>query len=170
MNRITSLANHKFRILGLVISGIAILLFIVLKILNFEYEESWHDRIFILNHFIIIMGFFMIVYSKEVFDDDRVQKIRYGMLKWSYALTISVILAYVGVTTLDRFQFSAYVILYIIEIVLILYLVLFRVLLLKNPEWVFKQKTINKFRFYLLSLCLFFLIGWIIYCVIQCKI
>jgi len=138
--------------------------------LNYEYQEGWHDRIFIINHFIIIMGLFMITYSKEVFDDNRVQKIRYGMLKWSYALTISGILMYVSITTLDRVKLSVFVILFIVEAVLILYQILFRVLLFKNPEWIFRQKTLSKFRFILLSSCLIFLIGWIIYCVVQYKI
>lgn len=169
MNRFTSLADHKFRILGLVISGIGIFLLAILHLLNYEYQDGWYDRIFIMNHFIIVFGLYMIMYSKEIYDDERVQRIRYNLLKVSYALTICGIVAYMSVTTLDRVDLSIYIILYIIEAVLILYQLLFRYCLAKNPSWIFKEATRNKFRFYYLSFSLLFLIGWIIYVVIHYK-
>ncbi len=170
MNRFTSLADHKFRVLGLVISGIAIVLLAILYLLDYEYQDGWYDRIFIMNHFIIVFGLYIIMYSKEIYDDERVQKIRYNLLKLSYALTICGILAYMSITTLDRVDLSIYIILYIIEIVLILYQLLFRYCLAKNPSWIFKETTRNKFRFYYLSFTLLFLIGWIIYVVIHYKL
>jgi len=169
MNRISSLADQKFRILGLAISITAILLLVLLRLLNYQYEESWQNRIFIINHFIIIFGLFMIMYSKEVYDDQRVQIIRYALLKLTYALTICGILVYVSITTLDRVELSIFVILNIIEAVLIIYQLLFRYYLLKNPDWIFKQKTQQNSRFYILAASLLFLLGWIIYCVIQFK-
>lgn len=170
MKRFTSLANQKFKVLGLVISVIAIVLLTILHLLDYEYEDGWYDRIFIINHFIIVFGLYIIMYSKETYDDERVQKIRYSLLKLSYALTVCGILAYMGITTLDRFEFSIYIILYIIEAVLIFYQLLFRYCLAVNPSWIFKETTRGNFSFYYLSGTLLFLIAWIIYVVIQYKI
>jgi hypothetical protein len=170
MKRFTSLADHKFKILGLIISVIAVVLLVILHLLDFEYEEGWNDRIFIINHFIIVFGLYIIMYSKEFYDDERVQRIRYNLLKLSYALTISGILAYLGISTLDRVDLSIYIILYIIEAVLILYQLLFRYCLAMNPSWIFKESTRSNFSFYYLFFSLLFLICWIIYVVIQYKI
>jgi hypothetical protein len=110
------------------------------------------------------------MYSKETYDDERVQKIRYSLLKFSSALTVSGILAYLAITTLDRVQLSVYVIIYIIEAVLILYQILFRYFLAVNPSWIFKETTRSNFSFYYLFFTLLFLIGWIIFVVIQYKL
>ncbi len=170
MNRFTSLSDYKFRTFGLIISAIAIVLLAILLLLDYEYESGWHDRIFIINHFIIIFSLYIVMYSKERYDDERVQKIRYNLLKISYALSICGIMVYVSITSLDRVDLSIFIILYIIEAVLIIYQLLFRYCLATNPSWIFRETTRNKFRFYYLSFSLVFLIAWIIYVVISYKI
>ncbi len=170
MNKFTSLADQKFRVLGLAITLISIVLHIILQLLDYEYEEGWYDRIFIMNHFIIVFGLFIIMYSKEIFDDERVQRIRYILLRMNYALTVIGIMVYMIITSLDRVEFSIYVILYIMEVVLIFYQILFRYCLARDPGWIFKERTARKFGFYYLWFSLLFLIGWIIYVVIQYKI
>ena len=170
MKPLASLANQKFRVLGLFIFIIAVVLLTVLHLLDYKYEEGWHDRIFIINHFIIVFGLYIIMYSKEIYDDERVQRIRYTLLKFCYALTVSAILGYLAITTLDRVDLSIFIILYIIEAVLILYQLLFRYSLAFNPAWIFKETTRSNFSFYYLSFSLLFLIGWIIFVVIQYKI
>ncbi len=170
MARITSMDDQKFRILGLAISVIAITLLSILHILDYEYEEGWQNRIFIINHFIIVFGLYMIMYSKEAHDDERVQKIRYSLIKFNYAITISAIMAYIAITSLDRVELSVFIIFYIIEAGLILFQLLFRYSLATNPSWIFKEKTRGKFHFYYLSASLLFLIAWIIYVVLEYKI
>lgn len=170
MARFISLADHKFRIYGLIVFIVAAILLVALHILNYQYEEGWHDRIFIINHFIIVFGLYMIMFSKELHDDERVQRIRYGLLKVIYTLTLCGILCYISVTTLDKVEFSIYVVFYIIEGVLIVYQFLFRYCLAGNPDWIFKETTRSKFAVYYLFFSLLFLIGWIVYVVIQYKI
>ena len=170
MSRFNSLAHHKFKAAGLVISIMAIVMLIALQILNYEYQDGWHDRIFIINHYIIVFGLFMLMYSKEIRDDERVQKIRYNLLKRSYALTVCASMLYITLSSLDRVQFTFYAILYIIEAVLVMYQLMFRYCLRYNPEWIFKEKTKSRFDFYVLFVCLIFLMGWIIFVVIQYKI
>ena len=170
MKSFVSFMDHKFRILGLIVSVIAAVMLIILHLLNYEYEAGWNERILIINHVILIFGLLSIMLSKETYDDERVQRIRYGLLKVTYSLTIGFIMAYLGMTTLDRVELSIYVILYIIEFVLILYQLLFRIFLLVNPSWIFKESKRSSFSFYVLFSCLLFLIGWLIYVVIQYKI
>jgi hypothetical protein len=170
MKRIALFMDNKFNILGLIVSVIAVVILIILHRLDYEYEAGWHDRIFITNHVILILGLLSIMLTKETYDDERVQRIRYGLLKVCYSLTISFIMAYLEISTLDRVEFSIYIVLYIIEFVLILYQVLFRIFLLVNPSWIFKESKRSNFSFYWLFSCLLFLIGWLIYVVIQYKI
>jgi len=170
MARITSLADPKFKIPGLFISIVAIILLVILHLLNFQYEEGWHDRIFIINHFIIVFGLYLIMFSKETHDDERVQRIRYNLMKGNYTFTLCGIMAYLAVTTLDRVDFSIFIVLYIIEIVLIVYQLLFRYCLAKNPNWIFKEPTRSKFAVFYMFFSLVFLLGWIIYVVIRYRI
>ena len=170
MKRFVSFMDNKFNILGLIVSVIAVVILIILHRLNYEYEAGWHDRIFITNHVILIFGLLSIMLSKETYDDERVQKIRYSLLKVTYSLTIGFIITYLSITGLDRVEFSIYIVLYIIEFILILYQLLFRIFLLINPSWIFKESKRSNFSFYLLFSCQLFLIGWIIYFVIQFKI
>ena len=94
----TSLANHRFKFLGLVLSSLGILLFIILKILNYSYEEDWEDRIFMINHFVIVFGMVMIMYSSESNDDERVKLIRHSLLKFCFALLVCGVMLYVILT------------------------------------------------------------------------
>ena len=165
----TSLANHRFKLLGLILSGLGLLLFIILKILHFSYEEGWEYRIFVINHFVIIFGMVMIMYSSESNDDERVKLIRHSLLKFFFALMICGIMLYVTLTSLDRVNGSFFNILYIIEVVLLIYLITFRLSLRTNPAWIFRESKAIKTRFIVMGASIGFLIGWIIYAAITFK-
>lgn len=166
----TSLANHRFKLLGLILSGLGLILFIILKILNYSYEEGWEDRIFTINHFVIVFGMVMIMYSSESNDDERVKLIRHSLLRFFFALLVCGIMLYITFTSLDRFKGSFYEILYIIEGVLVAYLLAFRYSLWKNPSWIFRKTPVIKTRFIVMGVAILFLISWIIFVVIQFKI
>jgi len=166
----TSLANHRFKWLGLVLSSLGILLFIILRILDFSYEEGWEDRIFMFNHFVIVFGMVMIMYSRESNDDERVKLIRDSLLKFFFALLVCSVMLYVILTSLNRVEGSFYVILYIIEAVLASYLIAFRISLRTNPSWIFRKPRAIMGRFVVMGASILFLIGWIIFVVITYKI
>ena len=166
----TSLANHRFKLLGLILSSLGLLLFIILKALNYSYEEGWEDRIFIINHFIIVFGMVMIMYSSESNDDERVKLIRHFLLKFFFALMVCGIMVYVTLTSLDRVEGSLFFILYIIEAVLLGYNVAFRIFLRTDPAWIFRQAPVIKSRFIVMSASILFLIGWIIFVVVTYKL
>ena len=86
------------------------------------------------------------------------------------ALLISGIMLYVILTSLERFEGSFYVILYIIEAVLAGYLVTFHISLRINPSWIFKNPEALRNRFYIMGAAILFLIAWIIFVVITYKI
>lgn len=166
----TSLANHRFKFLGLAIAGLGMILLSVLSALDYSYVEGWRERIFMINHFVIILGMVMIMYSRESNDDERVKLIRDSLLKFFFALLICGISLYIMVTSLDRVQGSLFMILYLTEAILAGYLVTFRISLITNPAWIFKQPEAVKERFIMMSISLLFLIGWIIFAVITYKI
>ena len=166
----TSLANHRFKLLGLILSSLGIILFIILKILHYSYQEGWEDRIFMINHFVIVFGMVMIMFSSESNDDERVKLIRQALLRFFFALLVCSIMLYIILTSMDRVEGSFYVILYIIEIVLAAYLVSFRISLRTNPTWIFKKPTVIRYRFIVMGASILFLIGWIIFVVLTYKI
>jgi hypothetical protein len=165
----TSLANHRFKFLGLVLTSLGIVLFVILKILDYSYIEGWEDRIFMINHFVIVFGMVMIMYSSESNDDERVKLIRDSLLKFFFALLICAIMLYVIMTSLESLNGSFYGILYIIEIVLAGYLITFRIALRTNPSWIFRKPKAIKGRFTVMGISIMFLIAWIIYVVITYK-
>ena len=79
------------------------------------------------------------------------------------------IMLYVTLTSLDRVDGSFFNILYIIEVVLLVYLITFRLSLRTNPAWIFRQSKAIKTRFIVMGASIGFLIGWIIYAVITFK-
>lgn len=165
-----SLANHRFKLLGLILSVMGLVLFISLKILNYTYEVGWEDRIFIINHFVIVFGMVMIMYSRESNDDERVKLIRHSLLRFFFALLVCGIMLYITLTSLEMLEGSFYAILYIIEAVLVAYIVVFRYSLRANPSWIFKIPREIKGRFIVMGASILFLIAWIIFVVITYRI
>lgn len=166
----TSLANHRFKFLGLGLTSLGIILFVILKILNYSYEESWEDRIFMINHFVIVYGMVMIMYSSESNDDERVKLIRHSLLKFFFALMVGGVMVYLILTSMESIEGSFYAILYIIEALLVGYLLAFRISLRTNPSWIFRKSTANRSRFFVMGAAILFLIVWIIYVVITFKL
>ena len=133
--------------------------------------KKWEDRIFMITHYVIIFGLIMLTYSKENRDDERVQRIRYTVLKLSYVWTIAGIAVYLIVSTLlERVHFNAFWIAYIMEGVLVLYQILFRIFMTTNPEWIFRESMPVKRSFFVFFACLVFLIGWILYAAVHFRI
>ena len=171
MKTLNSLADARFRLVGLIITLTGAMLFVVLQCLDYSYEGNWEARIFMINHYVIIFGLIMLTYSKEKHDDERVQRIRYAVLKLSYVWTIIGISAYLIISTLlDRVGFNVFWITYIIEGILVLYQILFRILLSTNPEWIFRESMPARRSFLILFACLIFLVGWIIFVVISFRV
>lgn len=166
----TSLANHRFKLLGLILSILGLILFITLKILDYTYEEGWEERIFTINHFVIVFGMIMIMYSSEVNDDERVKLIRHSLLRFFFALLVCGIMIYVTFITLEKFEGSFFDILHIIEAVLFSYILIFRYSLRTNPSWIFRTLPALKRRFIVMGAAILFLIAWIIFVVISYKI
>jgi hypothetical protein len=167
----TSLASHRFRLLGLILSSLGVLLFIFLKILNYSYQDSWEERIFMVNHFVIVFGMIMIMFSSESNDDERVKLIRHALLRFFFALLVCGIMIYIIVASLlERVGSSFYVIIYIIETVLLTYLIAFRISLRTNPAWIFRKQPVVKVRFIVMGASILLLIIWIIFVVITYKI
>jgi|WetSurMetagenome_2_1015567.scaffolds.fasta_scaffold37757_2 hypothetical protein len=167
----TSLASHRFRLLGLILSSLGILLFILLKILNYSYQDDWGERIFMVNHFVIVFGMLMIMFSSESNDDERVKLIRLALLRFFFAFLVCGIMLYTIVTSLlERFESSINVIMYIIETVLFTYLIAFRISLRTNPAWIFRKQPVLKVRFIVMGASILLLIIWIIFVVFTYKI
>ena len=170
MMAFSSLYQQSYQRLGLIISLTGMVIFIILLLLDFNYMENWEQKIFIMNHYIIILGLIILTYSREKVEDERTQNFRHRLLRISYLLNIVGIIGYAAISILDRVEFNISVIFYIIETALILYQVLFRVSLRTNPSWIFRETPRNRSRSIIPVAALVFLIGWLIYVVITFKI
>ena len=139
------LGSPFFKKLGLytTITGVLILIFHLIVKPSYEQAGSF-NRINYNLHYIIIFGLIMLTYSKEKIDDERVHQIRYYVTMFCLRLIMAVIPVYVLLTGLDRVDFSISVILYMIEANLILFQILFRIGLEKNPDFIFKRDNEHK--------------------------
>lgn len=164
-----SLANHRFKYLGLALTSLGIVLFVILKVLDYSYAAFWEDRIFMINHFVIVFGMVMIMYSRESNDDERVTMIRDSLLKFFFALLVCGIMLYVIMTSLERIKGSFFPILYVIEAVLAAYLITFRISLRTNPSWIFRKPKSIMGHFIVMGISILFLIVWIVYVVVTYK-
>ena len=168
---ISSLHRHYYRWVGLSIVLAGFIILGALQVLDFSYIENWKEKIFIMNHYIIILGLVMMSYSLEKTEDERIRTIRFIVLRFSNLLTILGLILYAAVSILlDRVEFNLRVIFYIIECGLILYQLLFRLFLRVNPKWIFRDKPGRNAPGIIMAACLVFLIGWVIYVVVQYKI
>jgi len=162
MRKFNALADPQYKFIGLTFALIGVLLFIAQKLLNLTYDPGWEDRILLLIHYVIIISLIMLNFSKEKADDERIQRIRYSVLKQIYAWTIMGIAIYLLSTGLDRINLDMYIILYIIEGMLVLYQILFRIYLILNPKWIFEDHRAMR-SFLIMGIAIIFMIGLIIF-------
>jgi hypothetical protein len=165
-----SLYRKSYRWIGLAIALAGIVILGILMLCGFSYVENWEEKIFIINHFVIIAGFMIMTYSREKDEDERIQDIRAWSLRSLYLLTVFGIIMYAAVTILDRAEFSLYVVFYIMEATLILNQVAFRLFLRFNPSWIFRESKRHRIRNIVPVVSLVFLIGWVNYCAMKFKV
>jgi hypothetical protein len=155
----TSLVNPLFKKLGLAITAVGLLLLITLLVWSPELDEPGYiDKVLYPLHLIIIFGLMMLTFSKEKIDDERVQKIRYFVTKFCFRFLIILLPTYLIITNLDRVPFSVYPIFYIIEGILILFQILFRFGLNRNPKKMFSEPTKGNTGFVILFIALLIMI------------
>jgi hypothetical protein len=166
----SSLNRQAYRWIGLIISLTGAVIFTTLLLSDFEFVENWEQKILIINHYIIILGLVLFSFSLEKTEDERIGTIRFRLLRFSYTLTITALIAYAAITILDRVEFNLYIVFYIIESALIIYQLLFRLFIRINPKWIFRETPKKNTPSLIAVVCLVFLIGWLIYAIIEFKI
>jgi hypothetical protein len=155
----TALVKPLFKKFGLAVTAIGLLMLIAIKVWSPELDEpGYMDKILFPIHLVIIFGLMILTYSKEKIDDEGVQKIRYFVTKFCFRLIIIFIPTYLIITNLDRVEFSAYHIFYIIEVILILFQILFRIGLKQSPKMMFSEPTKGNAGFIIVLIALLILI------------
>jgi hypothetical protein len=170
MEFLNTIASKRFKVVGAILLLLSVGLYVSLKLLNYTYVDNFEERIFIFNHYLISFSLVLIAFSGEGYDDERVQKIRYVLLRLFFALVIGAVLFYATLSTLERVLFSVFSLIYIVEGILIAYIFVFRICLLLNPDWVFKETKNRNLDFILLSSVLVLLLGWVVVLVALYKI
>jgi cell division protein FtsW (lipid II flippase) len=155
----TSLVKPLFKKIGLAVTAIGLLMLIAIIVWSPEWDEPGYiDKVLFPLHLIIIFGLMMLTFSKEKIDDEGVQKIRYFVTKFCFRLLIVLIPTYLIITNLDRMAFSAYPIFYIIEGMLILFQILFRIGLKQSPKMMYSEPTKGNAGFIIVLIAMFILI------------
>ncbi len=168
--KISSLYSESYRLIGSGIALAGIAIFLMLLIADYQFIENWEQKILTMNHYIIVLGLVLLVYSREKAEDERIRDIRHWMLRFSYMLTVAGILLYAAISILDRVDFNLYVIFYILEASLILYQILFRLFLRTNPPWIFREAPPNRITGIIPVAALLFLIVWLVWVIIHYKV
>jgi hypothetical protein len=162
MKKFIALADSRYKLVGISFALLGLILLFAQDFMGLVYESGWKDRTLLLIHYVIILSLIMLNFSKEKDDDERIQRIRYTLLKLVYAWTILGISFYLVVTGLNSVDLNMYIIIYIIEGALVLYQILFRIFLVINPKWIFEEHR-SKRSFLIMATTILFMIVLVIY-------
>jgi len=160
--------SYKGKTVGVAISVLSMILMILAsKLDNFilikSFDNSQHFQLFFG---LTVLGLYLIAYSKEKIDDERVQKIRSKSLQISFGILISILLVinFVGIIS-PSFSINAGTHLFLIAAIgLLIYLFFFYVALYFDPTWTYNDDTVlanvkkNKLFFLLYTLVIIVLV------------
>ncbi len=153
------LNNYKMKYAGISISVISLIL---LVINSFVHNLNFHSNISEVQHQNIlfwgfVMGLYLLTFSKEKIDDDRVKRIRSKALQISFGLLSSVLLAITFIGSYDN-TFQSFETIQILSIVagsLLIYQIIFNLGIYHDSSFIYSDNTVrenkrrNK-RFYLI--------------------
>ena len=142
----SSIYSHDVKRAGIIFSILFILIRIGTEILQPKGQIS--------NEFInglIAFSLFLIAYSKEKVDDERVRAIRYFTMKITYNLLIALLvsLSFTG----EKYNLSFIAIISVLE-----YLAVFYYMNYFNPDYVFKENIKSNFGIKMVYVILSFLV------------
>ncbi|OOQ59852.1 hypothetical protein [Mucilaginibacter pedocola] len=164
--------SYKAKIAGLALTGAALLLMILESISPFtiikRLSTAQHSQLCFL---LILFGLFIIAFSKERIDDDRVKTIRGKVFQFGFGILVSLLIAlsFVGTVNTHVIISLSNDLPLIILISLSVYLLLFNIGLYMDPLWIRSNETVgtnikrNKI-FFLVYICvLLMVVGYLIF-------
>jgi hypothetical protein len=164
--------SYKAKIAGIILSATALILmilenispFIIIKSLN----VAQHLQLSLL---LTLFGLFIIAFSKEKIDDDRVKVIRGKVFQFGFGIVISLLIAlsFVGIVNSNVILSLSTDLPLIILIGLSLYLLLFNIGLYFDPLWIRSNQTVvvnirrNKIFFIVYIIILLLVVGYLLF-------
>ena len=141
------------KIIGIVISTISILLLVLTNVFeNFKlFNLLTNSELFQFSFWFVLFGFYLIAFSKEKVDSERVRKIRSKSLQIAFGLLISLILStsLLGIlantsVVLDREPFLINLgieLPFYAAFGLLVYLISFHIGLYFDPNWIYEKQS-----------------------------
>jgi hypothetical protein len=158
------LQNHRNKLIGIIITTLSIVFVVFAKMGIVINVNLTIQQIFQILNLTTIIGLFLIVFSKEKIDDERVKKIRLKSLQFGFGMILSLIISLIFVSIIHpAFSFDGTHDLSLISLIcLIAYLIFFNAGIYFDLKEIYIDDTvltnINKnrvfFIFYTLGLLL----------------
>lgn len=139
------LINAKYKLLGLALAFISLSLLITEKITEIKFVNSLslqqHMQFIFL---VMIISLFLVAFTKEKLDDDRVKIVRNKSFQLAFGFILSIIIAFSLVSTIHpELSTSGQNDLNLIALIgLIFYLIAFNIGLYSDPNWIYNTGTL----------------------------
>lgn len=132
LSNLSALKEHSVKRTGIIFAGIFIVLEIVAKVTGAIEQMD----VSLVNLF-TMSALFMAAFSKDKVDDERSQTIRYFSIKVTFkCLLIAILINYIYKLNIES--------IYIANLSLIAYLIIYHLANYYNPEFIFKEGTRRK--------------------------
>lgn len=134
--------SYNYKLVGIIIAGIGLLLWLVHHIVKFEiikkFDYAQHSFLFWL---IVIVGLFTAAFSLEKNDDERVKAVRAKSMMVSFSLTMTTLLAASYAFFISNSELDASALIIIPSFSIIFYHLYFNIGVYNDKLWDFGDGT-----------------------------
>jgi hypothetical protein len=138
-----SVGDYKTRRLAFLFAFIHLLIDIIIGVFDLPVETDFNTHIIL--HFFILLMLIMAVTCKERVDDEFTQAYRYGAYK--FTLVVLIPFSVLGVYIASFFNVTkvpVILILYVLEGIILLYFIVYKVGMLTNKKWLIEERLYPK--------------------------
>lgn len=95
MRGFKTMNDYRTKVIGMIASGAGVVLSVVQKLTHFTFSRKLTDeKSFFLCLFVVVTGLYLMAFSREKFEDERVKRIRAGAVQLIFMLMTATLLAF----------------------------------------------------------------------------
>jgi len=143
MKGLTLMYDYRSKDAGTIVSAIGVLTIIAAKIWKFSlFHQLSADQNYLVFLWGTLFGFYIMAFSKEKNDDERVKKVRANAMQFAFCLLVGILLSFSLIYTLklNNLNLSTEVLYMFPTMALLMYLLVFNVGLHFDFLWEYEDK------------------------------
>ena len=144
MKGLTTMYDHRGKILGFIISAIGLCAMVVERVSQLTFIRDWNvKQHYYLFFWVTLLGLVLIAYSREKEDDERAQSIRLKAVQFSFIFLLAILMS-LGLTAelngAEKVPLEGSLLLFLAGMALLTYLFLFHIGLYRDDAWEYENK------------------------------